>query len=84
MAAKSGDFDQARELMEEGDNHFSQGHHVHAKLIQQEASGETPQMHLLLIHAEDQMMPAETLRIVAEEMIDLYKRVTANQKGRLE
>lgn len=83
-SAKGGDFERAIKLMEEGENHFSQGHEVHSKLIQQDASGETSQITLLLIHAEDQMMSAETLKIVAEEMIDLYKRLIVIEKGRLE
>ena len=35
---------------------------------------ETP--NLLLIHAEDQLMAAETCKILAVELIDTYKRIS--------
>ena len=40
-----------------------------------EASGELDGSGLLLIHAEDQLMSAEGFRIIAEEFIDVYKRL---------
>lgn len=38
--AKEGRFDEAEKMMDEGDQLFLEGHHAHAKLIQQEAGGE--------------------------------------------
>ena len=73
--AKEGDFEAAEKLMEEGENMLTQGHHEHAKLLTQEASGEKVPVDLLLLHAEDQMMSAETFRIMANEMIEIYKRL---------
>ena len=32
---------------------------------------------LILIHAEDQLMSAEGFKIIAEEMIEAYKRIVA-------
>ena len=51
---------------------FVEGHHAHASLIQQEAAGEKSEFSLLLMHAEDQLMTTETLKIVAEEFIEIY------------
>lgn len=75
MAAKEGDFERAEQLMAEGEEQFVEGHRVHAQLIQKEASGEATTVNLLLIHAEDQMMSAELLKIVAAELIDIHKRI---------
>lgn len=75
MAAKEGDFERAEQLMAEGEEQFVEGHRVHAQLIQKEASGEPTVVNLLLIHAEDQMMSAELLKIVAAELIDIHKRI---------
>ena len=50
---------------------FVDGHHAHASLIQKEAAGEKSEFSLLLMHAEDQLMTTETLKIVAEEFIEL-------------
>ena len=41
-------------------------------MIQKEAAGEKSEFSLLLMHAEDQLMTTETLKIVAEEFIELY------------
>ncbi|NLL74230.1 MAG: PTS lactose/cellobiose transporter subunit IIA [Erysipelothrix sp.] len=75
MAAKEGDFERAEQLMAEGEEQFVEGHRVHAQLIQKEASGEATAVNLLLIHAEDQMMSAELLKIIAAELIDIHKRI---------
>lgn len=73
--AKAGEFDEAQKTMEEGEKFFTEGHHAHAQLIQQEASGEMKEISLLLIHAEDQMMSAEAFKILANEFIDVYKKI---------
>ncbi|CAM3510240.1 PTS lactose/cellobiose transporter subunit IIA [Erysipelothrix sp. HDW6B] len=74
-AAKEGDFDRAEQLMAEGEEQFVEGHRVHAQLIQQEAQEGNTAINLLLIHAEDQMMSAEVLKIIAAELIDIHKRI---------
>jgi len=76
QAAKKGDFARAQELMKEGEAEFAAGHESHAKLIQQEASGETTNVSLLLLHAADLMMSAETLKLMAREFIELYEKLT--------
>jgi len=74
--AKTGNFSEAEELMISGDENLEKGHHTHAKLIQKEAAGSMPPVGLLLIHAEDLMMSAETLKLMAREIIDIYKRIS--------
>ena len=73
--AKAGNFEAAEQKINEGNENFTTGHHAHAQLIQQEASGEITQMTLLLTHAEDQLMSAEAFKILAQEFIDLYKEI---------
>lgn len=72
-AAKEGDFAKAAEKMAQGEEEFNAGHRAHAQLIQREAGGEEIKVSLLLLHAADLMMSAETLKIMAQELIDLYK-----------
>ena len=76
QAAKAGNFEEAEALIKQGDNDFVEAHHVHAELIQKFAAGEDPGANILLIHAEDQVMSAEVLKIMAVEFIDLYKRLS--------
>lgn len=73
--AKEGSYEEAKRLISEGDEMMKQGHHPHTELIQKEAAGEDVKMSLILTHAEDQMMSTETFKIMAEEMIELYKKV---------
>ena len=73
--AKAGNIEKARELVEEGEKVFVEGHKAHAGLIQQEASGEKVDVQLLLLHAEDQLMSAEAFKIIANEFIDLYEKI---------
>lgn len=75
QSAKAGDFDGAAELLRQGDEAFVQGHTGHAELISQEAAGELPEIGLIIMHAEDQLMSAESFRIIAEEFIDMYRRL---------
>ena len=74
--AKHGDFSGAAECIRAGQEMFLRGHEVHFELIQKEARGEAVGSSLILIHAEDQLMSAEGFKIVAEEMIASYKRIT--------
>lgn len=75
--ACDGKYDEAEEKIKEGDEFFHQGHIAHAELIQKEASGEKQEVVLLLVHAEDQLMSAESFKILAEKFITLNKRIDA-------
>lgn len=74
-AAKAGEFDKAKQLVEIGEQQRMNGHDVHFELLQQDSQGQSPQFSLLLMHAEDQLMSAELLKIVAEELIAVYQRL---------
>lgn len=75
--AKAGNLDRAKKLVEEGDSYFSEGHKAHMEILTIQASGKEIKLDILFIHAEDQMMSAETMKIISQEFIDLY---TTNQK----
>ena len=75
QAAKQGNFEEAEAMIKQGDADFVEAHHVHAELIQKFAGGEDPGANILLIHAEDQVMSAEVLKIMALEFIELYKKL---------
>ncbi|MGM9613531.1 MAG: PTS lactose/cellobiose transporter subunit IIA [Butyricicoccus sp.] len=74
--AKEGKFEEARAKIAEGDSYFVEGHHAHADLIAKEADGQTVPLSMILMHAEDQLMSAETARIYALEFIELYERLS--------
>ena len=73
--AKEGKYDEAAELIKQGDEAFSLGHNAHADLLTMDANGEISNGYMLLMHAEDQLMSAESFRTLADEFIALYKRI---------
>ena len=73
--ATEGKFDEAEAKIEEGNKFFANGHDAHTDLIQKEAAGERTEIILILVHAEDQLMSAEGFRTIAEEFIELYKKI---------
>lgn len=73
--AKQGKYNEAEELINRGDEFMKQGHAPHTDLIQKEAAGKGSAMSLILTHAEDQMMSTEVFKVMAEQMIDLYKKI---------
>ena len=78
QSAKEGDFEGANRLMEQGHMAFSKGHEVHLDMLTAEANGKSESC-LLLMHAEDQMMSAESFGILAEQFIDLYQTLHEKQ-----
>lgn len=73
--ARNGKFDAVDQKLKEADEYFSQGHHAHTELIQREAGGEKIEFSLLIMHSEDQLMSAETIRSLALEMLEMYKEL---------
>ena len=79
--AKEGKYDEAEQLIKDGDEMFVQGHHAHAKLLTYEAeNGQGSAVSLIILHAEDQLMSAEGFKTIALEVIDLYKRLDKEGK----
>ena len=78
--AKDGKFDEAKARIEEGQQVFIEGHKAHAELLQKEAAGDGEKLtvDVLLVHAEDQMMSAESFSILAEEFISVYQKIYQN------
>lgn len=72
--AKSKNYRECNQLVRKGNEMYAQGHRVHQELIQQEAGGNHVELNLLLTHAQDQLMSAESFKILCDEFIDLYRR----------
>ncbi|MGN0242364.1 MAG: PTS lactose/cellobiose transporter subunit IIA [Candidatus Weimeria sp.] len=76
--AREGRFDDAREMIKQGDEMLNQAHEPHADMVAKEAAGNGIPMTLILTHAEDQMMSTEVFKSMALEFIELYERLAAN------
>lgn len=77
--AKSGDNIKADKAIEQASEKLIQAHRSQTKLIQEEAKGERYEISLLLVHAQDHLMNAITIKDMAMEFIDLYK-ISFNEK----
>ena len=72
--AGEGKIDEAEARVAEGEQFFLVGHAKHGEMIAQEACGDHIDPSIILIHAEDQLMSAETFKILAGKFIDLAKK----------
>ncbi|PGY13065.1 PTS system lichenan oligosaccharide-specific IIA component, Lac family [Bacillus sp. OV166] len=75
QAAKKGDFEGARQKLMEADNAMNEAHHIQTSLIQGEIRGEKTEISLLMVHAQDHLMNAMTVKDLAVEMVELYQRI---------
>jgi cellobiose PTS system EIIA component len=75
FAAKQGDFEGAREKLKEAETALNDAHHIQTSLIQGEIRGETTAVSLLMVHAQDHLMNAMTVKDLAAEMVELYYRI---------
>lgn len=72
--AKEGQFDEANAKVAEADEMFAQGHDAHHDILAMQGQGIELPFDLMLVHAEDQMMSAEAFRLIATELMELYKK----------
>lgn len=63
--------DNPEAAMEQGNTYFNQAHEFHHKLLAKEAESGAVATTLFLIHVEDQLMCAETFRILAQKLITI-------------
>lgn len=74
-AAENGDFERAKELLEEAEKEIRIAHKAQTSMIQSEIRGEKVEMSLLMVHAQDHLMTAIAEKGLIENMINLYKRI---------
>ncbi|MGL5614643.1 MAG: PTS lactose/cellobiose transporter subunit IIA [Sarcina sp.] len=73
--AKTGKFDEARELIEKASKQLGEAHHSQTALIQKEAGGEKVEVSLLLVHAQDHLMTSMVVKDLASEIIELHEKI---------
>lgn len=73
-AAQNNDIATARELIKKSDKALQKAHNIQTSLIQNEAKGEKIIVGLLMVHAQDHLMNAVTVRDLAEHFINMYER----------
>ena len=73
--AAEGEFEKAEESMEAGQESFRKGHDIHLDMLAQNAGGDAKYQGMLVMHAEDQMMSAESFEIIADQFMELYRKL---------
>lgn len=79
--AKSGKISEARERIKKACEELEKAHDVQTNLIQREAAGEKNEVTLLMVHAQDHLMNAMTVKDLAQEFIDIYERQINMEKA---
>lgn len=78
--AKAGNYAACNELLKQGNEAYAKGYRTHAELVGKEAEGTRADLSLLLIHAEDQLMSAESFKILCNEFLDVYRKFDQLQR----
>jgi PTS system cellobiose-specific IIA component len=73
--AKTGRIDEARVLHEQACDDLARAHEIQSALIREEAAGTSHEVTLLMVHAQDHLMNAITVKDLTCEMIDLYEQI---------
>jgi len=76
--AKTGNFEEAEKCLQLADKSLEEAHKEQTKLIQSEARNEKIEITLLMVHAQDHLMNAITVRDLAIEFVDMYKKMSSN------
>lgn len=74
-AAKTGNFNEARELIVRADEELGYAHTSQTSLIQGEAVNDKIEFSLLLVHAQDHLMTTMTFRDLSVELIEVHEKI---------
>lgn len=73
--AKKGQIEEAKELLKIAVEDLSKAHEIQTSLIQDEADGKRTEISLLMVHAQDHLMNAMTIKDLASEIIDIHEKI---------
>lgn len=78
-AAKKGDFEEADQKIADADAALGNAHKSQTALLTREASGDTVELSLLLVHGQDHLMNAITFKDLAVEIIDIHRKLDGQE-----
>lgn len=73
--AREGNFDAANEFLKEANENLTQAHKLGFDMLQEEANGNSVEINIVAIHAQDHLTMATIMHDLAEEMIKVYQRL---------
>ncbi|MEY8462095.1 PTS cellobiose transporter subunit IIA [Streptococcus merionis] len=74
-AMREGNYEDAAQKLEEANDEILLAHQAQTRLLQEYAGGTEIKIEIIMVHAQDHLMTTMTLREVALEMLELYKKV---------
>ncbi len=78
--AKAGNIEKAKEYLQNAEETMGDVHALHLEMLQQECSGNSVDVTIVTVHAQDHVTMALMMHEMANEMIDLYERVGKLEK----
>lgn len=78
--AKAGEIEKAKKGIKEAAAALNEAHKIQTDLIQKEAAGEQMELNLLMIHAQDHLMNAITIKDLASEFVDMYEKINSYRR----
>ena len=76
--SRQGKFYEAEKLIAEAEEELNKSHGFQSKLIMAEADGDELTPNILLIHSQDHLMNAITVKDMAKEMMEMHKMILIN------
>lgn len=73
--AKVGELGKADESLNTAKEAVNEAHHAQTEMIQAEIRGEKAPLNLLMVHAQDHLMCGLVVIDLAQEFIDVYKKL---------
>lgn len=73
---RSEEFAEADAKLQEALQELQEAHRLQTELIQKEAGGEKVELTLLMVHAQDHLMNAITVKELASEFVELYRKMS--------
>lgn len=75
-AAEEGEFDKAKDLLDKANEEFLKCHKIQTDLLTSEANGESNELNLIFIHAQDHLTMATMAMDNARRLIRVYKKIS--------
>lgn len=79
-SAKAFDFDAAQEHLAAANDHIVGAHQAQTEVIQAEMAGETHELALVFIHAQDTLMTIKSELTLGTEMVAMYQLIAEKLK----
>lgn len=73
-ALKKGNIEESNEELKQAEENYIRAHKAHSKTLFEEVESKIPQVSLLLVHAEDQLMSVETIKFLTNELAQFIQK----------